>query len=260
MLMSFLSHILSAWFAFLLPSYATFKALSHRPVSEPELQRWAMYWSVVGAFVAFEYTAEWLISCQNSLFTVPRSSADSGKSEALSKMARVITISPSASVYQGSTYIYTTYLQPFFVQNEADLDEGIVQAQKNVLTFVQTRITALWEYLLNAANKRQATSAAAGSSNSTSAPNTNASPLQSVYGLWETYGPSVLSALGTRGSTAVATSSSVQGASGTAAQRGKAEASDNNNSHSNAASPASTPSGNPNPPLPRAVSFLKGLC
>lgn len=54
--------IVSAWFAFLLPSYATFKALSHRPLSEHELQRWAMYWTVVGAFVAFEYTAEWLIS------------------------------------------------------------------------------------------------------------------------------------------------------------------------------------------------------
>lgn len=54
--------IRSAWFAFLLPSYATFKALSHRPLSEHELQRWTMYWSVVGPFVAFEYTAEWLIS------------------------------------------------------------------------------------------------------------------------------------------------------------------------------------------------------
>ncbi len=58
----FLTSSFSAWFAFLLPSYATFKALSHRPLSEPELQRWTMYWSVVGAFVAFEYAAEWLIS------------------------------------------------------------------------------------------------------------------------------------------------------------------------------------------------------
>lgn len=61
--------IVSAWFAFLLPSYATFKALSHRPLSEHELQRWAMYWTVVGAFVAFEYTAEWLISWYVTFFS-----------------------------------------------------------------------------------------------------------------------------------------------------------------------------------------------
>jgi len=54
----------SAWFAFLLPCYSTFKVLSHQPVSEPDIQKWAMYWSVVGAFVAFEYLAEWLISWQ----------------------------------------------------------------------------------------------------------------------------------------------------------------------------------------------------
>lgn len=36
----------SAWFAFLLPCYNTFKALSHRPLSEPELERLAMFWCV----------------------------------------------------------------------------------------------------------------------------------------------------------------------------------------------------------------------
>lgn len=241
MLMSFFSHILSAWFAFLLPSYATFKALSHRPLSEPELQRWAMYWSVVGAFVAFEYTAEWFISWLPFYWEV--------KTLFLLYLALPQT--------QGSTYIYTTYLQPFFSQNEADLDEGIVQAQKNILTFIQTRLTALWEYLLNAANKRQATtSTAAGSSNTSSAPNGSASALQSVFGLWQTYGPSVLSALGTKGTTSVvASSSSVQGASGAATQRGSAQAS-NNNLHSTTASPAPTPSPeNPNPSFPEPYHF-----
>lgn len=53
---------LSAWFAFLLPSYATFKALAHPPGNQQELQRWGMYWSVIGVFLAVEYAAEWLIS------------------------------------------------------------------------------------------------------------------------------------------------------------------------------------------------------
>ena len=59
----------SAWFAFFLPCYATFKVLSHRPINEAELQKHAMYWSVIGAVVAFEYIAEWLISWQVQLIT-----------------------------------------------------------------------------------------------------------------------------------------------------------------------------------------------
>jgi hypothetical protein len=35
---------LSAYFAFLLPAYKTFKALRHRPLSEPELERLAQFW------------------------------------------------------------------------------------------------------------------------------------------------------------------------------------------------------------------------
>jgi len=59
----------SAWFAFFVPCYATFKSLSSRPISEVELQKWAMYWSVIGAFVAFEYVAEWFISWYASFYS-----------------------------------------------------------------------------------------------------------------------------------------------------------------------------------------------
>jgi len=52
---------LSGWFTFLLPSYSTFKALRQHPLHEQEIERWASYWVVVGAVVAFEHTAEWLL-------------------------------------------------------------------------------------------------------------------------------------------------------------------------------------------------------
>jgi receptor expression-enhancing protein 1/2/3/4 len=55
------SWALSGWFTFLSPSYSTFKALRQRPLHEQEVERWASYWIVVGAVVAFEYTAEWLL-------------------------------------------------------------------------------------------------------------------------------------------------------------------------------------------------------
>lgn len=45
----------SAWFAFALPCYSTYKALAHS-ASADTLQALAMYWAVIGAFVAFEQT------------------------------------------------------------------------------------------------------------------------------------------------------------------------------------------------------------
>lgn len=45
----------SAWFAFALPCYSTYKALTHSP-SADTLQALSTYWAVVGAFVAFEQT------------------------------------------------------------------------------------------------------------------------------------------------------------------------------------------------------------
>lgn len=43
----------SAWFAFALPSYSTYKALAHS-ASADTLQALSTYWAVIGAFIAFE--------------------------------------------------------------------------------------------------------------------------------------------------------------------------------------------------------------
>lgn len=48
--------------AFLYPGYASYKTLSQRPASEEDLERWLMYWSVLGCVVGVEYVAEWLVS------------------------------------------------------------------------------------------------------------------------------------------------------------------------------------------------------
>jgi hypothetical protein len=49
---------------FLYPGYASYKTLSQRPASEADLERWLMYWSVLGCIVGVEYIAEWLVSCE----------------------------------------------------------------------------------------------------------------------------------------------------------------------------------------------------
>lgn len=48
--------------AFLYPGYASYKTLSQRPASEEDLERWLMYWCVLGFVVGIEYVAEWVIS------------------------------------------------------------------------------------------------------------------------------------------------------------------------------------------------------
>ncbi|EGO30576.1 hypothetical protein SERLADRAFT_375777 [Serpula lacrymans var. lacrymans S7.9] len=62
MFMSLISHLLCSWFAFLLPCYSTFKALSNRPGTEPDLERLSMYWAIVGIFVAIESSIGLLLS------------------------------------------------------------------------------------------------------------------------------------------------------------------------------------------------------
>jgi receptor expression-enhancing protein 1/2/3/4 len=170
MLMSLLSHILIGYFCFALPSFATFKALSHRPLSEPELQRWATYWSVVGAFTAVEYALEWFISWLPFYWEV--------KTGFLMFLALPQT--------EGSTYIYETYLRPFYTQNEADLDSGILTVQKNTLNFIQARIGSLLDIFWNLLNKNSAAQSQG------QPPAESGNPLGPALNLWKTYSSSVM--------------------------------------------------------------------
>jgi len=196
-----------------------------------------MYWSVVGAFVALEYTAEWLISWLPFYW----------------ELKTIFLLYLALPSTQGSTFIYNTYLQPFFTRNEADLDEGIVQIQKNILTFIQTRLATVWETILNALTKRQ-TATSSGSPTAQPPNYTVSAPagLQTVFGLWQSYGPSVLNVFGSKGSpnAATASSSSVNTSSSGVQQRNTYS-----NSHSNPPTPVRTPSGTPNPPFPEPQHF-----
>ncbi|CAL1695068.1 unnamed protein product [Somion occarium] len=153
MFMSIVSHLLSAWFAFLLPCFGTWKALSHRPLSEPEIERWGMYWTVIGAFVTLEYVAEWL----------------------------------------GSTWVYQTYLHPFFSKNEEEIQAGIVSAQSNALTFLQTSFGKLYDAVMRIITKTPP--AQAPPSPGAPAQPPAASPFAFAKGLWDTYGPAAVGAV-----------------------------------------------------------------
>ncbi|TFK56553.1 hypothetical protein OE88DRAFT_32902 [Heliocybe sulcata] len=179
MLMFVVCHVISAWFAFFLPCYSTFKALAHRPLSEPDLERWAMYWCVVGAFVSVEYATEWLVDWFPFYYEL--------------KMLFLLFLSLPQT--QGSTYVYKTYIAPFFTAKEADIDKGIEAAKTNSLVFLQARLAALWDLLWSIISNTPAAAQKAGANVKENGPAAAANPLGTVQSLWNMYGPAVVGAI-----------------------------------------------------------------
>ncbi|KAI0778387.1 TB2/DP1, HVA22 family-domain-containing protein [Trametes elegans] len=183
MLMSMISHVLSAWFAFLLPSYATWKALAHRPISEPDLERWGQYWAVVGAFVAVEYVSGWLLDWVPFYW------------EARTAFLLFLALPQT----QGSSWVYATYLQPFLEKNQADIDAGIAAAQTNVLTFIQARLQVFWQTFWDLATKASANPGQPGSAPAAGAGGAQpaaagGNPVELARSLWASYGSSLIGA------------------------------------------------------------------
>ncbi|PBL01170.1 hypothetical protein ARMGADRAFT_1007208 [Armillaria gallica] len=168
---------LCAWFAFFLPCFATFKLLSQHPVPEAELQRTAKYWTVIGAFVGFEYLVGWLISWLPFHWEIKT----------------VFLLFLSLPQTQGSTFVYDTYLKPFFVKNHNSIDSGIISIQGSIITFIHTRLYAVWELLWSVVNKTPPP----GQPPAAAPPPTAGFSVESAMGLWRTYGPSLLSAIQT---------------------------------------------------------------
>ncbi|KAI0307679.1 TB2/DP1, HVA22 family-domain-containing protein [Multifurca ochricompacta] len=161
-----ISRLLTGWFAFLLPSYSTFKALRQRPLDEREIDRWTHYWILIGTIITFEYTAEGLLSWFPFYW----------------ETKTFFLLFLSLPQFEGSTYVYKSYLEPFLVQNESDIDAGIASARNETLQFIQSRLSALWDILYSLLSKTPVTP--------------NPSPLvgqkvpQLVQGLWGTTNPS----------------------------------------------------------------------
>lgn len=138
-----------------------------------------MYWTVVGAFVAVEYVAEWFISWFPFYW----------------ELKTVVLLFLSLPQTQGSTYVYQTYVHPYFSRNEADLDASIIALQSSALGFITTRLTQLWEALLRLANKAPIPQPNSQQSSQPSAQPAMANPLGLARGLWDSYGPTVMGAV-----------------------------------------------------------------
>ncbi|KAH8991917.1 hypothetical protein EDB92DRAFT_1858919 [Lactarius akahatsu] len=143
MLVFIVSRLLTGWFVFLLPSYSTFKALKQRPLNEREVEKVACYWTVVGTLVAFEYTCRMAPELVCSAILGPFPFYWETKTLFLLFLSQ----------FEGSTHIYKSYLEPFFVQNENDIDATIASARDETVQFLHSRISALWDIIYSFLSK-----------------------------------------------------------------------------------------------------------
>ncbi|KAG5728141.1 Receptor expression-enhancing protein 4 [Termitomyces sp. T112] len=175
MLLYLAARIVSSATAFLYPGYASYKTLSQRPASEEEIERWLMYWSVLGCIVGVEYLFEWLVSWIPFYYSL--------KSLFLLYLALPQT--------QGASYIYTAHLQPFFHAHERQIDNTLAQLKARAYRFVQDRLRALWDAATASLQGQQPNAAGAQQQQ----PNTGGrglAPTAIVGSLWRAYGPSIM--------------------------------------------------------------------
>jgi len=106
------------------------------------------------------------------------------------EMKTVFLLFLSLPQTEGSTYVYDTYLQPFFAKNEAELDAGIIKIHHNTVLFVQRHLSNLFEFIWGLLLKAGAARQPAGSEQTPSAGTPFS--LDSAMSLWRTYGPALM--------------------------------------------------------------------
>ncbi|KAJ7702924.1 TB2/DP1, HVA22 family-domain-containing protein [Mycena metata] len=177
MLFYLTSRLVSSVAAFLYPGYASYKTLSQRPASEEDLERWLMYWSVLGCIVGVEYVAEWVISWIPLYYPI--------KTLLLLYLALPQT--------RGSTYIYTNHLQPFFRTHESQIDSLLAQLRVYIYQQLQKWVRLLWEHIGASMGQQPLESQASGYPDGAAPPPPQPNGLSGVVGsLWRSYGPGIL--------------------------------------------------------------------
>ncbi|KAJ7165048.1 TB2/DP1, HVA22 family-domain-containing protein [Mycena filopes] len=177
MLFYLTSRLVSSVAAFLYPGYASYKTLSQRPASEEDLERWLMYWSVLGCIVGVEYVAEWVISWIPLYYPI--------KTLLLLYLALPQT--------RGSTYIYTNHLQPFFRTHESQIDSLLAQLRVYIYQQLQRWIKLAWEHIGASMGQQPLDSQASAYPDGAAPPPPPPNGLGGVVGsLWRSYGPGIL--------------------------------------------------------------------
>lgn len=111
-LFSFISFLIVTSLGTLYPIYLSYKAIKANDLQSLEVL--LMYWIVMGSVTALENTFGWLINWLPFYY------------EAKTVLMLWLTLPQ----IQGSTFVYVTYLHPFLLEHEADIDAIMVEAKE----------------------------------------------------------------------------------------------------------------------------------
>ncbi|KAG8897063.1 hypothetical protein FRC00_004871 [Tulasnella sp. 408] len=187
LLFRFFWSLLSSTIAYAYPAYASFKSLSRRPAEEVELERWLMYWSVVGCIVALEHVAEWTISWIPFYWF----------------MKAIFLLWLALPQTQGASYIYQAHLAPFLHDHEPAIDQHLAQFKSKLYTFVQDRLRELWTHISTTVaqhtginlNQMDPSAAPTGAAQGSQPQGQVAQGAQMAMGLWQAWGPTLVASL-----------------------------------------------------------------
>ncbi|KAI9633032.1 TB2/DP1, HVA22 family-domain-containing protein [Dioszegia hungarica] len=132
MIIGILSRFACNIFCFLYPAYASYKALSTPsidPAGDILIERWLMYWAVVGTWTGVEALAGWLFTWLPfySLFKT------------------VFFLYLSLPQTEGSTYVYRAHLAPLFYQHEEDIDAALNGLRSRATETITGALGMIWE-------------------------------------------------------------------------------------------------------------------
>ncbi|OWZ64473.1 hypothetical protein J008_03301 [Cryptococcus neoformans] len=119
--------------SYLYPAYASYKALSLHPESSPEamaqVERWLMYWAVVGTWTAVEAIIGWTITWMPFY----------------SLIKTFVLLSLSLPQFEASTYIYRSHLSPFFQEHEQDIDAFLASSRSRAGFALVESVGWIWQ-------------------------------------------------------------------------------------------------------------------
>nr|ODN95514.1 hypothetical protein L204_04054 [Cryptococcus depauperatus CBS 7855] len=118
---------------YLYPAYASYKALSLHPGSSPEavaqVERWLMYWAVVGSWTAVESLLGWAFTWLPFY----------------SFVKTILLLSLSLPQSEASSYVYKYHLAPLFKEHERDIDSFLTSLSGRATESILSGVAWVWQ-------------------------------------------------------------------------------------------------------------------
>jgi len=166
MMRSAISSLVAAAIIYWYPSYETYKVIARRPDTEAEVEKWLIYWCVVGALAAFEASLEWLVDWVIFYYEI--------------KVLLLVFIARG-----GAGFIYHGFLSQKYAQYEVEIDQHIEGIKSRTLEYFRERLQDVYAAVMRQGQKQN---------DRAPLPRRDVAYGEMASQLWNTYGTAALAA------------------------------------------------------------------